>query len=95
MPGLLTGEFTAELRVFHPERNEVAFVNMPGHNFGECVNKAANKYPGWVVTDACEPLFVGLPDMHKWNHDGSVCVNCGVHEHLAVDELCSGIYGLL
>lgn len=95
MPGLLTGEYTAELRVFHPDRNEVAFLEMRGHNFGECVNKTANRYAGWVVTDACEPLFVGEPDVHQWNHDGSVCVNCGVLEWMAGDDACSGVYGLL
>lgn len=94
MPGLTLGVFKAELRVYHPELNEVTFVRMPGHNFGECVNKAANKWPGWVVTDAASEIFVGDDGKHHWSADNSLCVNCGVFEWMAVDDDCSGIHGL-
>lgn len=87
--------FKVELRVYHPGRNEVAFVTAKGRNTGHCVNVTANRYPGWVVTEAVAPVFVGEDGKHKWCAFGAVCVNCGVHEYMAVDDECSGIVGLL
>lgn len=95
MTAVMVDPYSVELRVYHPERNEVAFVKATGHNRGQCVNRTANRYPGWVVTLAEEPVFAGEAETHKWCAYGTVCVNCGVHEHLAVDDACSGIYGLL
>lgn len=86
--------YTVELRVYHPERNAVEFISMTGINHGHCVNKLANKYPGWVVSDLETEILIGDPGEHFWNHDGTVCVKCGVFEHLAFED-CSGFFGLL
>lgn len=98
MSGLLVGPFTIELRVYHPDLNRVEFVKQQGRNAGHCIGLAAGKWSGWVVTRADSPLvFEGLAaGEHKWNHDMSACVKCGVKEwHAPADDDCSGVYGLL
>lgn len=98
MSGLLVGPFAVELRVYHPELNRVEFVKMEGRNAGQAIHRAAEKWPGWVVTRADEPLvFEDTPaGEHKWNHDMSACVKCGVKEwHAPAEDDCSGVYGLL
>lgn len=90
--GLIVGPFTVELRVYHPERREVAFVTMQGINRGDCINRAANRWDGWVVTDASEPVELGAPADHFWDGECLTCVKCGIKEHMAVDEDCSGVF---
>lgn len=84
--------YRLELRAHNPVENRVEFITMTGRNAGHCVNKAANKFYGWVITRADEEHGEGT---HEWDKEFICCVHCGVKEHMALDDACSGVYGLL
>jgi hypothetical protein len=56
------------------------------------VNKAANKFSGWAITRADVEHGEGS---HEWDAEYVTCIHCGVFEYMAVDDACSGVYGLL
>lgn len=84
--------YRLELRAHDTVNNRVEFIVMTGRNAGHCVNKATFKFAGWEVTRADEEHGEGA---HEWDATYSTCVHCGVREYMAVDNACSGVYGLL
>lgn len=91
---VMVDPYKVEVRVFHPELMRVEFLEMEGHNKGQCINRAADKYPGWVATAADRQVELGEVDEHYWANEGSCCVKCGGLEWMMPDSDCSGVYGV-
>lgn len=84
--------YRLELRAHNPATQQVEFIVMTGRNAGHCVNKAAQRFHGWAITRADEEHGDGE---HEWDKEYITCIHCGVLEHMAFDDACSGVYGLL